>query len=104
MKRAIMNNDKIYNSNYEAQLKNGYLRIKGITHLGCLALTAFAYDGDIRMPCVVIEKGGLVRCLSFKLKYMPWVASRSIAKGLKFIMFPKRICKSKALIEAIISE
>lgn len=51
-----MNIDKIYNSNYETQLKNGYLRIKGITHLGCLALTAFAYDGDIRMPCVVIEK------------------------------------------------
>lgn len=99
-----MNIDKIYNSIYEAQLKNDYLRIKGITHLGCLALTAFAYDGDIRMPCVVIEKGGLVRCLSFKLKYMPWFASRSIAKGLKFIMFPKKICKSKAVIEALISE
>lgn len=51
-----MNIDKIYNSNYETQLKNGYLRIKGITHIGCLALTALAYDGDIRMPCVVIEK------------------------------------------------
>lgn len=99
-----MNIDKIYNSNYETQLKNGYLRIKGITHLGCLVLTAFAYDGDIRMPCVVIEKDGMVRCVSFKLKYMPWFASRSIAKGLKFIMFPKRICKSKAIIEAIISE
>ena len=51
-----MNIDKIYNSNYETQIKNGYLRIKGITHLGCFVLTAFAYDGDIRMPCVVIEK------------------------------------------------
>lgn len=51
-----MNIDKIYNSNCETQLKNDYLRIKGITHLGCLVLTAFAYDGDIRMPCVVIEK------------------------------------------------
>lgn len=99
-----MNTDKIYNSNYETQLKNGYLRFKGITHLGYLALTAFAYDGDIRMPCVVIEKGGLVRCLSFKLKYIPWFACRSIAESLKIIMFPKRICKSKALIEAIISE
>lgn len=99
-----MNIDKIYNSNYETQLKNGYLRIKGITHLGCLALTAFAYDGDIRMPCVVIEKGGLVRCVSFKLSYMSWFASRSIVEGLKIIMFPKRICKSKAIIEAIISE
>lgn len=99
-----MNNDKIYNSNYEAQLKNGYLRIKGITHLGCLALTAIVYDGDIRMPCVVIEKGGLVRCVSFKPRYAPWFASRNIAKGLKFIMFPKRVCKSKAIIEAIISE
>ena len=99
-----MNIDKIYNSNYETQLKNGYLRIKGITHLGCLALTAFAYDGDIRMPCVVIEKGGLVRCLSFKLSYMPWFASRSIVKSLKFIMLPQRSCRSKALIEAIISE
>lgn len=47
-----MNNNKISNGHYEAQLKNGYLRIK----------------------------------------------------GLKFIMFPKRICKSKAIIEAIISE
>lgn len=99
-----MNIDKIYNSNYETELKNGYLRIKGITHLGCLALTAIVYDGDIRIPCVVIEKGGLVRYVSFKLIYMPWFACRSIAKGLKFIMFPKRICKSKALIEAIISE
>lgn len=99
-----MNNDTIPYDNYKVQLKNGYLRIKGITHLGCLALTAIAYDGDIRMPCVVIEKGGLVRCLSFKLKYMPWFASRSIAKGLKLIMFPQRICRSKALIEAIISE
>lgn len=99
-----MNNDKSPYSNYETQLENGYLRIKGITHLGCLVLTAFAYDGDIRMPCVVIEKDGMVRCVSFKLKYMPWFASRNVAKGLKFIMFPKRICKSKALIEALISE
>ena len=99
-----MNNDTIPYGNYETQLKNGYLRIKGITHLGCLALTAFAYDGDIRMPCVVIEKGGLVRCVSFKLIYMPWFACRSIAESLKIIMFPKRSCKSKALIEALISE
>ena len=99
-----MNNDTIFYSNYEAQLKNGYLRIKGITHLGCLSLTAIVYDGDIRMPCVVIEKGGLVRCVSFKLIYMPWFASRSIAKSLKLIMFPQRICKSKAIIEALISE
>ena len=97
-------NDKISNGYYEAQLKNGYLRIEGITHLGCLLLTAIVYDGDIRMPCEVIEKGGTVRCISFKLKYMPWFASRSIVKGLKFIMFPKRICKSKAIIEAIISK
>lgn len=61
-----MNNDKISNGHYEAQLKNGYL--------------------------------------SFKLKYMPWFAGRSFVKGLKFIMFPKRICKSKAIIEAIVSE
>ena len=99
-----MNNDKISHGYYEAQLKNGYLRIEGITHLGCLLLTAIVYDGDIRMPCEVIEKGGTVRCISFKLKYMPWFASRSIVKGLKFIMFPKRICKSKAIIEAIISK
>lgn len=51
-----MNIDKIYNSNYETQLKNGYLRIKGVTHLGCLALTGTVYDGDIRIPCEVIEK------------------------------------------------
>ena len=51
-----MNNDKISNGHYEAQLKNGYLRIKGVTHLGCLALTGTVYDGDIRMPCEVIEK------------------------------------------------
>lgn len=99
-----MNIDKIYNSNYETQLKNGYLRIKGVTHLGCLALTGTVYDGDIRIPCEVIEKDGLVRCVSFKLIYMPWFASRSIAKSLKFTMFPKRICKSKALIEALVSE
>lgn len=99
-----MNNDKIYCSNYEAQLKNGYLRIKGITHLGCLSLTAIVYDGDIRMPCEVIEKGGMVRCVSFKLRYMPWFASRSIVKGLKLIMFPQKICRSKAITEAIISE
>lgn len=85
-----MDNDKIPNGNYEAQLKNGYLRIKGITHLGCLSLTTVVYDGDIRIPCVVIEKDGLVRCVSFKLKYMPWFASRSIAKGLKYIMSPKK--------------
>lgn len=99
-----MNNDKISNGHYEAQLKNGYLKIKGVTHLGCLALTGTVYDGDIRIPCEVIEKDGLVRCVSFKLKYMPWFAGRSFVKGLKFIMFPKRICKSKAIIEAIISE
>lgn len=104
MKGAIMNNDKIFYSNYEVQLKNGYLRIKGITHLGCLSLTTIVYDGDIRIPCEVIEKDGLVRCVSFKLRYMPWFASRSIAESLKLIMFPQRICKSKAIIEAIISE
>lgn len=99
-----MNNDTITYGNYEVQLKNGYLRVKGITHLGCLALTVIVYDGDIRIPCEVIEKGGLVRCVSFKLKYMPWFAGRSIAKGLKSIMFPISVCKSKAIIEAIISE
>lgn len=99
-----MNIDKIYNSNYESQLKNGYLTIKAISHLGCLALTTIAYDGDIRIPCVVIEKCGLVRSISFKLKYMPWFAGRSIAESLKFIMFPKKICKSKAVIEAFVSE
>ena len=104
MKGAIMNIDKIYNSNYETQLKNGYLRIKDITHLGCLSLTAIVYDGDIRIPCEVIEKDGLVRCVSFKPRYAPWFGIRGIVKGLKFIMFPKRVCKSKALIEAIISE
>ena len=51
-----MNNDKIFYSNYEVELKNGYLRIKGITHLGCLSLTTIVYDGDIRIPCEVIEK------------------------------------------------
>ena len=99
-----MNNDTITYGNYEVQLKNGYLRIKGITHLGCLALTVIVYDGDIRIPCEVIEKDGMVRCVSFKLRYMPWFASRGIAESLKLIMFPQRICKSKALIEAIISE
>lgn len=99
-----MNNDKIFYSNYEVQLKNGYLRIKGTTHLGCLALTAIVYDGDIRIPCEVIEKDGMVRCVSFKLRYMPWFASRSIAESLKLIMFPQRICKLKAIIEALISE
>lgn len=99
-----MNIDKIYNSNCETQLKNDYLRIKGITHLGCLSLTAIVYDGDIRMPCEVIEKDGLVRCVTFKPRYAPWFGIRGIVKGLKFIMFPKRVCKSKAIIEAIISE
>nr|DAY92854.1 MAG TPA: hypothetical protein [Caudoviricetes sp.] len=51
-----MNIDKIYYSNYETELKNGYLRIKGISHLGCLSLTTIVYDGDIRIPCEVIEK------------------------------------------------
>jgi hypothetical protein len=51
-----MNIDKIYYSNYETELKNGYLRIKGISHLGCLALTTIVYDSDIRIPCEVIEK------------------------------------------------
>lgn len=51
-----MNNDKSPYGNYETQLENGYLRIKGATHLGCLALTAIVYDGDIRIPCEVIEK------------------------------------------------
>ena len=104
MKGAIMNNDTITYGNYEVQLKNGYLRIKGITHLGCLALTAIVYDGDIRIPCEVIEKDGIVRCVSFKPRYAPWFGIRGIVKGLKFIMFPKRVCKSKAIIEAIISE
>lgn len=99
-----MNNDTIFYSNYETQLKNGYLRIKGITHLGCLSLTTIVYDGDIRIPCVVIEKDGMVRCVSFKLRYAPWFGIRGIVKGLKLIMFPQRICKSKAIIEAIISE
>lgn len=99
-----MNNDTIFYSDYEVQLKNGCLRIKGISHLGCLSLTAIVYDGDIRIPCVVIEKDGIVRCVSFKLRYMPWFAGRSIAESLKLFMFPQRICKSKALIEAIISE
>lgn len=89
MKGAIMNNDEFPYSNYEAQIKNGHLRIKGVTHLGCLALTSIVYDGDIRIPCVVIEQDGMVRCVSFKLRYIPWFAGRSIVKGLKFIMFPK---------------
>lgn len=69
-----MNIDKIYNSNCESQLKNGCLRIKGITHLGCLVLTAFAYDGDIRMPCVVIEKrrAGKMRKFQAEICALVW--------------------------------
>ena len=38
-----MNIEKTFNSNCETQLKNDYLTIKGITHLGCLVLSAYRF-------------------------------------------------------------
>lgn len=85
-----MKNDKSPDGNYEVQIKNDLFEIKGITHLGCLALTCVAYDSDIRKPCVVIEKRGLVRCIIFESKYTPWFAIRFIVKGFKYLIFPRK--------------
>lgn len=51
-----MKNSKNSCGNYEVQFKNDVCIIRGITCLGYLALTCLAYDSDIRMPCVVVEK------------------------------------------------
>lgn len=51
-----MKNSKNPCGNYEVQFKNDICIIRGITYLGYLALTCFAYDSDIRIPCVVVEK------------------------------------------------
>lgn len=51
-----MKNSKNSCGNYEVQFKNDICIIRGITYLGYLALTCAAYDSDICMPCVVVEK------------------------------------------------
>lgn len=51
-----MKNSKNPCGNYEVQFKNDICIIRGITCLGYLALTCVAYDSDICMPCVVVEK------------------------------------------------
>ena len=85
-----MKNYKSPDANYDVQFKNDLCITTGITHLGHLALTCFAYDGDIRIPCVVVEECGLVRCLIFETKYIPWVVGRLIVKGLKYAIFPRK--------------
>lgn len=102
MKGAIMKNSKNPCGNYEVQFKNDICIIRGITYLGYLALTCFAYDSDIRIPCVVVEKRGMVRCMIFEQKYTLRFISRSIVMALKYLITPHR--KFKAIIEALISE
>lgn len=97
-----MKNSKNPCGNYEVQFKNDICILRGMTYLGCLALTCVAYDSDIRIPCVVVEKRGLVRCIIFEQKYTLRFISRSIVKALKYLMTPHR--KFKAIIEALISE
>lgn len=97
-----MKNSKNTCGNYEVQFKNDICIIRGITCLGYLALTCVAYDSDIRMPCVVVEKRGLVRCIIFEQKYTLRFISRFIVKALKYLMIPQR--KIKVIIEALISE
>lgn len=97
-----MKNSKNPCGNYEVQFKNDICIIRGITYLGYLSLTCVAYDSDIRMPCVVVEKRGLVKCMIFKQKYTLWFISRTIVKVLKYLMIPHR--KFKAIMEALISE
>lgn len=97
-----MKNSKNHCDNYEVQFKNDICIIRGITYLGYLALTCVAYDSDIRIPCVVVEKRGLVRCIIFEQKYTLRFISRSIVKALKYLMIPHR--KIKAIMEALISE
>lgn len=102
MKGAIMKNSKNPCGNYEVQFKNDICIIRGITYLGYLALTCFAYDSDIRIPCVVVEKRGMVRCMIFEQKYTLRFISRAIVMVLKYLITPHR--KFKAIIEALISE
>lgn len=97
-----MKNSKNPCGNYEVQFKNDICIFRGITYLGYLALTYFAYDSDIRIPCVVVEKRGMVRCMIFEQKYTLRFISRSIVMALKYLITPHR--KFKAIIEALISE
>lgn len=98
-----MNDYKTTNKNCGIELKNGYIRTVAISPLGRLALTALAYDGDMRIPCVVIEECGQVQRLSFDARYAFRFACRGVVKSLKYRMFPRRIDLSEAILDALIS-
>ncbi len=86
---------------FELQIENDSFKLIGKHHAACLGLTYVIYNGNIRIPCKIVEEYGLVEAVEMKVKYLPWLICRMIMKSLKMIMFPKQ---SKTFIKEIISQ
>lgn len=88
-----MINIKNHKVNIKGKIENDYYRIMGFNYNTCLALTYIIYDGNIHIPCLIIEECGLVEAVSIPLRYTPLFACRAIVKSLKLAMFPKTVQK-----------
>lgn len=89
------------NNDFKIQIQNNRARIMCKNYTACLCLTYVIYNGNIRIPCEIVEEYGLVEAVETKVKYLPWLACRMIMKGLKAGMFPKQ---HKTFIKEFISK
>lgn len=75
---------------FKLQIENDSFKLIGKHHAVCLGLTYVIYNGNIRIPCEIVEEYGLVEAVETKVKYVPWLFCRMFIKGLKIAMIPKQ--------------
>ena len=87
--------ESLENEYFKTQIQNNSCKFmcKNYSACLCLCLTYVIYNGNIRIPCEIVEEYGLVEAVETKLIYLPWLACRMFIKGLKIGMFPKQ-CKT----------
>lgn len=85
--------ESLENEFFKTQIQNNSCKFMCKNYSACLCLTYVIYNGNIRIPCEIVEEYGLVEAVETKLIYLPWLACRMFIKGLKIGMFPKQ-CKT----------
>lgn len=85
--------EPLESNDFKVQIQNDSCKLMCKHHAACLSLTYTIYDGNIRIPCEIVEEHGLVEAVEMKLEYTLWFACRILMKALKATMFPKQ-CKT----------
>nr|DAQ77833.1 MAG TPA: hypothetical protein [Caudoviricetes sp.] len=85
--------ESLENNDFKIQIQNDSAKLMCKNYNACLGLTCVIYDGNIRIPCEIVEAYGLVEAVKMKVIYLPWFGCRMFMKGLKIIIFPKQFKK-----------